>query len=143
MSDIVGRILELFDSLDAYEAVDLVHLLAQRGYSLKLDKISSPDSFYEPESGYDSLGIILATFNEMEKIQAIKAIRAIHEDHKNLYDVCKEFSLKEAKDYVEMEYESRKRIPICCGKKRNIEKILFTLNTSPKIVFEIVNLKNI
>jgi ribosomal protein L7/L12 len=143
MSDTVGQILELFDALDAYEAIDLVHLLAQRGYSLKLDKISSPDHFYEPESGYDNLGIVLASFKEMQKIRAIKAVRSIHENYRNLCSLCKDFTLKEAKDYVEMNYENRKQVPICCGKKPNIEKILFEINISPEIMFETVNIKNI
>jgi ribosomal protein L7/L12 len=121
----VAQIIELFDDLDAYEAVDLVSLLSERGYILSIDRTREIPN---PHSGRRRASLYLENFEDEKKIQVIKLVRSIKDDYENVYVSCKNFGLKEAKEYTELSLSERKSNPICKGSYQNIFEMKQKLN---------------
>jgi ribosomal protein L7/L12 len=131
----VATIIELFDDLDAYEAIDLVSLLAERGYILSIDRTREVPN---PNSGRRRASLYLENYDDDKKIQTIKLVRSIKDDYENVYVSCRDFGLKEAKDYTEMSLSDRRSNPICKGSYQNILEMKQKLNkTSEDITFAI------
>ncbi|MDR2457815.1 MAG: hypothetical protein LBD41_04975 [Clostridiales Family XIII bacterium] len=136
----VVTIIKLFDELDAYEAINLVELLAQRGYSLKIDR---SHEVLEPDTGETEVyGLALTHFYEDYKIPTIKAIKSIHHEFVHMYTFCKSFTLREAKDFVELPASVLKGKPICTGTLSNLTIIKDSLSSDfPKVTFDIIKTK--
>jgi ribosomal protein L7/L12 len=136
-TDPVVTIIRLFDELDAYEAINLVDLFAQRGYSLKIDRSRE---VLTPETGEENFKLILFHYPEDAKIQAIKAIKSIFNDYEGNWEDCENFGLKEAKDFVELPSELWISKPLCTGTHSDLKFIKVSLAKSfPQIKFKIIN----
>ena len=116
--NVINKILELFDELDAYESIELQQELAQRGYNLKIN----PDiKFKEIKKSY--YGLFLENYAIESKIAAIKIIRNLAEQHEeSILGGIKYFSLQEAKAFSE-NTEKMSTYPLIIGKKEYLESI--------------------
>jgi len=135
--NVVEKILELFDDLDAEESTELMIRLRNRGYELKINK---DFSFKDVKkiSNEKTANLILKGFNEDFNIRAIKLIRNLNQEYS---DVLVDFNiisgLREAKDYCENKnlWESK---PLAFGKYNQIEFLYNMLKRDyPDIYFKV------
>jgi ribosomal protein L7/L12 len=135
MTNQVEDILNLFDNLDAYEAIELVQSLRERGYFLTTARLSSNETdIWEEKPDRKQVGIVLKEYDEQYKIYAIKKIRELvrEQPFKGLDLQYASWGLKECKDYTELYPIERKKYTFCTGPKEDILRVLGLLNADYK-----------
>jgi len=139
--NVIEKILELFDELDAFESVELQEELTKRGYELRLSsQILDTKIKKNKESSY---GLFLSNYTEDMKIAAIKTVKNLTDHFSDIIDGgMQNLGLKETKDFCEKE-KYWNDWPIVFGKKEKLEKIKYKVENEyqSRVVFNIKIIK--
>jgi hypothetical protein len=129
---LVEQILLLFDDLDAFDSVELMQALAERGYELKCN--------YElgEKATKTKYAVYLSGYSDDSKIICIKAVRNFGSEHLKELEGCINWDLRTTKNFVESDPEEWKKAPLFWGTRSTITFLFKALEQeyNPRVQFE-------